>query len=555
MGELSTNDLEGLESSDAPSRYARMIPGISAAPPPKPAPQNTAHVKAVAGTANEIRAKHTQPQNLTRLFFPHPIADPVKLYQLVVADLLILGTVCGIEARLLPSLSLPEADLPLFAVLVTLFAFSEGIYRDTPDPFPAGIVPGLARSVVFAALLVFLAGEGPLRFQAILMTVASSLGSLLLYRQWRQFGWARHRQTSEARRVLIVGAGPAARSIARALRDDHLRTMVRGFVADDLSDVPGGLHRITSETGVRSKTTKAAVLETPVLHPVTPKTGVIGTPVLGRIADLDWLARAEFIDEVILALPGQPAETREAAEIALRNHLDIRAVPDLPPGPWPDAGVDYIGEVPVVTLHREAVPSAGLFLKRLLDVGCAGLGLALAAPAMAIIALLIRLDSPGPVIYTAERIGAKGRRFRCYKFRSMVSDADHLKADLRAKNQREGPIFKIVGDPRITRVGRLLRRYSFDELPQLWNVLRGDMSLVGPRPHPVDDVNRYELHHYRRLDVKPGITGLWQITARNSPSFDLNIHLDLTYIENWSLRLDLHILLNTIRVLFAPEGT
>ena len=142
----------------------------------------------------------------------------------------------------------------------------------------------------------------------------------------------------------------------------------------------------------------------------------------------------------------------------------------------------------------------------------------------------------GPVIYAAERTGVKGRRFRCYKFRSMVTNADHLKDDLRAQNQREGPIFKIVADPRITRVGRFIRRYSLDELPQLWNVLRGDMSMVGPRPHPVDEVNHYELHHYRRLDMKPGITGLWQITARHSPSFELNMHLDLTYIENWSLR-------------------
>ena len=299
---------------------------------------------------------------------------------------------------------------------------------------------------------------------------------------------------------------------------------------------------------------KGGVMGTPVFHPIPPKAGAMGTPVLGRIADLDWLARAEFIDEVILALPGHPVETREAAEIALRNHLDIRAVPDLPPGPWPDADVDYIGGVPVVLLHREPVPSAELCLKRALDVIGALFGLALAAPVMAIIALLIRLDSPGPVLYAAERIGAKGCRFRCYKFRSMVTDADHLKADLQARNQREGPIFKIVGDPRITRVGRFIRRYSFDELPQLWNVLRGDMSLVGPRPHPVDDVNRYELHHYRRLDVKPGLTGLWQVTARHSPSFDLNMHLDLTYIENWSLRLDLRILLTTIRVLFAPEG-
>jgi exopolysaccharide biosynthesis polyprenyl glycosylphosphotransferase len=210
--------------------------------------------------------------------------------------------------------------------------------------------------------------------------------------------------------------------------------------------------------------------------------------------------------------------------------------------------------VPIVTLHREPLPSAALFLKRLLDVTGAAIGLVLASPLMAMVALLIRLGSHGPVVYAAERTGAKGRRFRCYKFRSMVSDAEHLKEDLRARNQRQGPIFKMDDDPRITRVGHIIRRYSLDELPQLWNVLRGEMSLVGPRPHPIDEVNHYELQQFRRLDVKPGITGLWQITARDCPSFELNMHLDLTYIENWSLLLDLRILASTVRVLFVPEG-
>jgi len=307
-----------------------------------------------------------------------------------------------------------------------------------------------------------------------------------------------------------------ARSLAQTLRNDPLhRTTVCGFLDDDL--------------------------------PLSPA-------VLGRIADLDWLARSQFIDEVILALPGQPIKTRLAAEVAFRNHLDIRAIPDLPPGPWPDSDLDQIGEVEVVTLHREPLPGAALFLKRFLDIAGAALCFALASPIMAIVALLIRLDSVGPVFYSAERTGAKGRCFYCYKFRSMVSNAEQLKDELRARNQREGPIFKIDDDPRITRVGQFIRRYSLDELPQLWNVIKGDMSLVGPRPHPVDEVNHYELHHYRRLDVKPGITGLWQISARDCPSFELNMHLDLTYIENWSLRLDLRILAGTIRVLFAPEG-
>jgi exopolysaccharide biosynthesis polyprenyl glycosylphosphotransferase len=355
-----------------------------------------------------------------------------------------------------------------------------------------------------------------LRSFATFTIFTSSLAGLVLSRHLRQWLWKRNRRQTETRKILIIGGGMVARSLAQALRNDPLqRTTVCGFLDDDL--------------------------------PLSPA-------VLGRISDLDWLARSQFIDEVILALPGQPIQTRLAAEVAFRNHLDIRAVPDLPPGPWPDSGIDRIGEVAVVTLHKEPLPGAALFLKRFVDITGAAFGLILVSPLMAIVALLIRFDSPGPIIYSAQRTGAKGRCFHCYKFRSMVSGAEHLKEDLRSRNQREGPIFKLDNDPRITRIGSFIRRYSLDELPQLWNVLKGDMSLVGPRPHPVDEVNHYELHHYRRLDVKPGITGLWQITARSCPSFELNMHLDLTYIENWSLRLDLRILAGTVRVLFAPEG-
>jgi exopolysaccharide biosynthesis polyprenyl glycosylphosphotransferase len=424
--------------------------------------------------------------------------------------------VCGALSLFSPAWGMPWAYLPIFAVLVALFGFCEGIYKRAGDPSPAGIVSAIARSSLFATGLVFIAARDGMNLLAAARIFASSLAALALLRWLRQVEWKRRRRESESRRILIIGGGSIARSIAQALRNDPLhRATVCGFVDDD--------------------------------QPLSPT-------VLGRIADLDWLARSEFIDEVILALPGQPDKSRKAAEAAFRNHLDIRAVPDLPPGPWPDSGVDRIGEVPVITLHREPLPSAALFLKRLLDVTGAAVGLVLASPLMAIIALLIRLDAPGPVIYSAERTGAKGRRFRCYKFRSMVTDAAQLKEELRARNQRQGPIFKIDDDPRITRIGHFIRRYSLDELPQLWNVLSGEMSLVGPRPHPVDEVNHYELQQFRRLDVKPGITGLWQITARDCPSFELNMHLDLTYIENWSLRLDLRILASTVRVLFAPEG-
>jgi lipopolysaccharide/colanic/teichoic acid biosynthesis glycosyltransferase len=173
---------------------------------------------------------------------------------------------------------------------------------------------------------------------------------------------------------------------------------------------------------------------------------------------------------------------------------------------------------------------------------------------MVAIAVAIKWDSAGPVLYRAPRAGRKGRRFVCYKFRSMHSDADVLKASLFARNEREGPIFKMAADPRITRVGKLLRRYSLDELPQLWNVWKGDMSLVGPRPHPVDDYQRYELEHLRRLDVTPGITGLWQVSARRNPSFDVNMALDLEYIERWSLSRDFQILWKTLGAVFSGSG-
>ena len=518
MSESTAPDQWTQEPAAGPSQYARMIPGVSGIPPPRSARPTGGPLKSSVVPIKENSARSVPRPTLMQLLLPHPIADPFTLYRLVVVDLIILVSVCATQTLFLPHWSLQEFDLPLFAVLVTLFAFSEGIYRDSLDPFPSGSVPRLARSVLFATALVYVAERDAMYLRAIPTTFASSLSGLWLYRRLSHSAWARRNRETESRRVLIIGGGPVSRAIACALGNDPLqRVCVQGFIDDDL--------------------------------PLSPT-------VLGRIADLDWLARAEFIDEVIFALPGDPELTRVVTEVALHNHLDIRAIPDLPLGTWPDTdtGIEYIGEIPVVTLHREPVPSAALSVKRWLDITFAALGLVLATPVMAIVALLIRLDSPGPVIYAAERSGAKGRRFRCYKFRSMVTNADHLKDDLRTRNQRAGPIFKIVNDPRITRFGHFIRRYSLDELPQLWNVLRGEMSMVGPRPHPVDEVNHYELHDYRRLDMKPGITGLWQISARHSPSFDLNMHLDLTYIENWSLALDLRILLKTVRVLFAPEG-
>jgi lipopolysaccharide/colanic/teichoic acid biosynthesis glycosyltransferase len=195
-----------------------------------------------------------------------------------------------------------------------------------------------------------------------------------------------------------------------------------------------------------------------------------------------------------------------------------------------------------------------LAIKRAIDVF---LGIFLIVALLAVIAAVavaIKVDSRGPVLYASPRVGRKGVVFTCYKFRTMWPDADCLKPKLRLRNQRSGAFFKLHDDPRVTRLGRWLRRYSLDELPQLWNVLRGDMSLVGPRPHPLDDVARYEPMDFRRLDCTPGLTGLWQVTARQDPSFRRCVALDLDYISRWNLLLDFQILARTLPAVVRGSG-
>jgi lipopolysaccharide/colanic/teichoic acid biosynthesis glycosyltransferase len=191
---------------------------------------------------------------------------------------------------------------------------------------------------------------------------------------------------------------------------------------------------------------------------------------------------------------------------------------------------------------------------RVIDVVLAALLILLGLPVWGCIALAIRINSPGAVIYKQTRIGMNGKLFTVYKFRSMHNNADRLQEALQAHNQAQGPIFKIKDDPRITPVGKLLRRTSFDEIPQLINVLRGEMSLVGPRPHPVSDVAKYEEWHKARLAIKPGLTGLWQISGRSDISFNEGILMDLYYIENQSLRLYFKILLYTIPAVLSCRG-
>jgi exopolysaccharide biosynthesis polyprenyl glycosylphosphotransferase len=278
-----------------------------------------------------------------------------------------------------------------------------------------------------------------------------------------------------------------------------------------------------------------------------------GKGVLGRTSDLAELARTGFVDEVILAAPHDRELTLRVLRAAQHLRLDVKMAPDLF-GCEPTRETERIGDIPLISLHEEQLPVAGLLLKRLLDIVGATGALLLMAPILALIAILVRLDSPGPALYAAMRAGRKGRPFRCYKFRTMARNADALKEGLREQNQRQGPFFKITDDPRITRVGRVLRRFSLDELPQLLNVLKGEMSLVGPRPHPLDDFSAYAIEHLPRLDVIPGMTGLWQVTARRNPSFQAGLNLDIEYIHHWSLGMDLKILLKTAGAVLRGSG-
>jgi exopolysaccharide biosynthesis polyprenyl glycosylphosphotransferase len=281
----------------------------------------------------------------------------------------------------------------------------------------------------------------------------------------------------------------------------------------------------------------------------------VGGDVRGRLEDLSRIARTAFVDEIILTAPQQPDSARRVIREARRNQIDVKVVPDLF-GFEPDDPLVFekFGNITVVTLREERMPVFSLFVKRAVDKTTAAAILAFSAPLLTTIALVIKFESPGPVFYQAERVGLKGRRFRCYKFRTMSAGADKLKSDLRAQNERQGPFFKMADDPRITRAGRFLRRYSLDELPQLWNVVRGEMSLVGPRPHPLDDFERYELGDLQRLDVPPGLTGLWQVTARRDPSFERSLALDLEYIRSWTLWRDFLILYKTVSVVLQGSG-
>lgn len=217
--------------------------------------------------------------------------------------------------------------------------------------------------------------------------------------------------------------------------------------------------------------------------------------------------------------------------------------------PAPTTSERYVAQVPV-----HARPVRPLLLKRMVDVSAAAIALILFSPILLIIILAIKLTSRGPIFFTQTRVGLGGRTFKLYKFRSMVVNADEMKDSLEKDNEKDGPIFKMKHDPRITKVGRFLRKYSFDELPQLLNILKNDMSLVGPRPPVPREVVQYEDWQLRRLSVQPGLTCIWQTSGRSKLTFEEWMRMDLQYIDQWNLRLDMKLLLKTVKVVITADG-
>ena len=348
---------------------------------------------------------------------------------------------------------------------------------------------------------------------------------LLLFRRWC---WANG--IGQERVLVVGGTGSGQQVMAGIAAQPHLGFFLVGYLDDTTNDIA-----------------------TSTLDPPAPNQGRFRR--LGSVEDLDQTVDSYQVDQVIVALPfwehGRlPNLVQQCEELS----VEYRVAPDLYQLSFDRVDILQISGVPLIGLKELSLRGWNLAFKRAIDVATVALTAPITLPLCFVLALLIRLDSHGSPIFAQARVGKGGKPFRCYKFRTMVLDAEERKAELASLNEADGPLFKIRNDPRITRVGRFLRRTSLDELPQLCNVLLGNMSLVGPRPALPDEVAAYEPWHRRRLEVTPGITGLWQVLGRSNTSWDEMVRLDIYYAENWTPMMDLRILLQTIPAVLAGRG-
>jgi len=434
------------------------------------------------------------------------------------------------RGTLIPGGSVGLLSLLLCGFTASLIVISRGMHLYEPTRLTnhlheqrlsaqACLVSGL----LLTGTLYLIRGEAIPRsiviLSVLLITVTLGLRRLV----YRTLMYRKFKRGMNTRNVIIVGTGAEA----HALRHHFQSIRQLGYIFKGFVHVPG------------------------IDTPVSGSTG----EVLGSLDSLFDHARKHFVDEIFFTSPGERGVVKEVMERARFYGIDFRVVPDLYDGLAWNSTIEYIGQFPTIPLHRGHVPEMALIFKRVIDIVVSLSAIVMLSPLLLLIAIAVRLDSPGPVVYSSERIGKKARTFKCFKFRTMVRDADRRRAEIMHMNERQGILFKMTNDPRITRVGQFLRKYSLDELLQFFNVLRGDMSIVGPRPPIASEVKQYDLSHLRRLDVTPGITGLWQVQARQDPSFDSYISLDVAYIENWSVWLDLKIILRTIGVVFEGTGS
>ena len=420
------------------------------------------------------------------------------------------------------------AFLGLYVLLFILFAYARGVYSPPRRPeFTQEVFQIVRMSLAAGAALstvILVAGDRIVSRGAIGVNVIVSLILLVAWRAFLRFPGVSG--LTDARNVLIVGAGPEGKALQQYLIETpHLGYSVMGFI-DRRSH--------SRESG--------------------PSSAGPAQPVLGPMSELDSIIRTYFIDEVLITLPTARDLIKEVVARARLFGTQVRVVPDLYDGLGLGAPLESVGHIPTVTLNSRAIPALQLTVKRSFDAICSAVALLFFSPLFLLIAILIRFDSEGPIFYNSVRLGKKGKAFICHKFRTMSADAESRKESLRHLNERDGILFKISDDPRVTKLGRFLRKWSFDELPQLWNVMKGDMSLVGPRPPIPEEFRQYSVEHLRRLQVVPGLTGLWQVQSRQSPSFEDYIQLDLQYVDSWSVWLDITLIAKTFYVVVAGTG-
>ena len=415
-------------------------------------------------------------------------------------------------------------QLWLVTILVATFQLA-GLYRARRGIEWFDDIPAIIRGTAVGMMVLF-TGVALLRYPAssrltfILAWVFSSIAVVLGRALVQLLLGELYRRGVGVERVLVVGGNNLGRMIMQSLVGRaHLGYQVVGFLDDDrLGDFGRFRH-------------------------------------LGGINEVERVATAERIDHVIIALPAAShAAILRIVDLCRRGSVRFKIVPDLYEMSLSRVDLDTVSGIPLIGLKAMTIGGANALVKRAVDIVLATTALVVCAPIMLAIAALIRAESRGPVFYRQIRVGKDGQRFWIYKFRSMRQDAEGQRAQLVQTTAGDARLFKDRDDPRRTGVGRFIRRWSLDELPQFWNVLTGDMSVVGPRPQIPAEVETYEAWHYKRLAASPGLTGLWQVSGRSELDFDEMVVLDISYIENWSLGLDFRILLRTIPAVLRARG-